>query len=88
MSSWLNRIGLYPDIGSNGIHVTPLQYSVTFLVLLAVFNYNFAEVILERYKYSFGKKTCNSNQLQFEVIGIYSFKLSKYYDYFNYFDNF
>jgi len=28
-------------IGSNKIHVTPLQYSVTFLVLLMVFNYIF-----------------------------------------------
>ena len=27
------------DFGSNEIHVTPLQYSVTFLVLLVVFDY-------------------------------------------------
>ncbi len=29
----------YADIGSNEIHVTPLQYSVTFWALLMVFKY-------------------------------------------------
>jgi len=36
------------DIGSNKIHVTQFLYSVTFLVLLAVFNYIFDKVILEQ----------------------------------------
>jgi len=37
---------LQPDFGSNEIHVTQLQYSFTFLVLLMEFNYIFDKELL------------------------------------------
>jgi hypothetical protein len=42
---------LPPDFGSNEIHVTPLQYSVTFLVLSGVSNYNYGIVLMYLFSY-------------------------------------
>ena len=39
------------DFGSNEIHVTPLQYSVTFSVLFVVFSYNYEKVLMYSYNY-------------------------------------
>ena len=39
------------DFGSNGLHVTPLQYSVTFWVLLKVFNYIYESVFTPVFTY-------------------------------------
>ena len=42
---------IWSYFGSNEIHVTALQYSVTFLVLLMVFKYNFDTVLLDLVRY-------------------------------------
>ena len=55
MTGCVRRL-MWSDNGSNEIHVTLLQYSVTILVLLTVFSYIVDKVILEIFKYFFETK--------------------------------
>ena len=71
------------DIGSNGIHVTPLQNSVTFLVILVVFNYIFDKAIRDGFKYCFGTKLVIVIDYILQLSVLTLFKLFKFYDYFN-----